>query len=71
MRLRPGFQGAQRLHCASLAQTGRIEEARAYLEIVRREQPQLSIEWIRGSVPYQTEALMERFLEGMRKAGLA
>jgi TolB-like protein/cytochrome c-type biogenesis protein CcmH/NrfG len=70
MRLRPGFQGAQRLHCASLAQTGRIEEARAYLEAIRREQPQLSIEWIRGSVPYQTEALMERFLEGMRKAGL-
>jgi hypothetical protein len=69
MRLRPGFQGAQRLHCASLAQTGRIEE-RAYLEAIRREQPQLSIEWIRGSVPYQTEGLMERFLEGMGKAGL-
>jgi TolB-like protein/cytochrome c-type biogenesis protein CcmH/NrfG len=70
MRLRPGFQGAQRLHCASLAQTGRIEEARAYLEVIRREQPQLSLEWIRGSVPYQTAELMERFLEGMRKAGL-
>ncbi|HEV7877187.1 winged helix-turn-helix domain-containing protein [Bradyrhizobium sp.] len=69
-RLRPGFQGAQRLHCASLAQSGRTDEARAYLEIVKREQPQLSIEWIRGSVPYQTEELMERFLQGMRKAGL-
>jgi TolB-like protein len=71
MRLRPGFQGAQRLHCASLAQTGRIEDARAYLDVIRREQPQLSIEWIRASVPYQTEVLMERFLQGMRKAGLA
>jgi TolB-like protein len=70
MRLRPGFQGAQRLHCASLAQTGRIEEARAYLEAIRREQPQLSIAWIRASVPYQTAGLMERFLEGMAKAGL-
>jgi TolB-like protein/cytochrome c-type biogenesis protein CcmH/NrfG len=69
-RLRPGFQGAQRLHCASLAQSGRIDEARAYLEIVKREQPQLTLEWIRGSVPYQTEALMQRFLQGMRKAGL-
>jgi TolB-like protein/Flp pilus assembly protein TadD len=69
-RLRPGFQGAQRLHCASLAQAGRIDEARAYLDIVRREQPQLSIGWIRQSVPYQTEELMERFLDGMRKAGL-
>ena len=70
LRLRPGFQGAQRLHCASLAQTGRIDEARAYLEVVRREQPQLSVEWIRASVPYQTAELMERFLQGMRKAGL-
>jgi TolB-like protein len=70
LRLRPGFQGAQRLHCASLAQTGRIDEARAYLDIVRREQPQLSLDWIKASVPYQTPQLMERFLEGMRKAGL-
>jgi TolB-like protein/cytochrome c-type biogenesis protein CcmH/NrfG len=69
-RLRPGFQGAQRLRCASLAQTGRIDEARAYLEMVRREQPQLSIEWIKQSVPYQTAELMQRFLQGMRKAGL-
>jgi TolB-like protein len=70
LRLRPGFQGAQRLHCASLAQTGRIDEARAYLEIVKREQPQLTIDWIKASVPYQTPQLMARFLEGMRKAGL-
>jgi hypothetical protein len=70
LQLRPGFQGAQRLHCASLAQTGRIDEARSYLEIIRREQPQLSIDWIKASVPYQTPQLMERFLEGMRKAGL-
>ena len=67
---RPGFQGAQRLRCASLAQTGRIDEARSFLAMIRREQPQLSIEWIRASVPYQTPELMERFLEGMRKAGL-
>ena len=70
LQLRPGFQGAQRLHCASLAQTGRIDEARTYLEIVRREQPQLSVDWIKASVPYQTPQLMQRFLEGMRKAGL-
>jgi TolB-like protein len=70
LRLRPGFQGAQRLRCASLAQAGQIEEARSFLAEVRRDQPQISIEWIRASVPYQTPELMERFLEGMRKAGL-
>jgi TolB-like protein/cytochrome c-type biogenesis protein CcmH/NrfG len=71
LRLRPGFQGAQRLHCASLAQTGQIDEARSFLAMIRREQPQLSIDWIKASVPYQTPQLMERFLEGMRKAGLS
>jgi TolB-like protein len=70
LRLRPGFQGAQRLRCASLAQTGEIEEARKFLATVRLEQPQLSLEWIRANVPYQTPELMERFLDGMRKAGL-
>jgi TolB-like protein len=69
-RLRPGFQGAQRLRCAGLAQMGHVDEARAFLATVRREQPELSIEWIRASVPYQTPELMELFLDGMRKAGL-
>ena len=36
---------------------------------VRREQPQLSADWIRASVPYQTPELMERFLDGMRRPG--
>ena len=70
LRLRPCFQGAKRLRCASLAQAGRIDEARSLLAVLRREQPQLSIDWIRASVPYQTPELMERFLQGLRKAGL-
>jgi tetratricopeptide (TPR) repeat protein len=70
LRLRPGFQGAQRLRCASLALAGRIAEARSYLVTARRQQPQLSLAWIRANVPYQTRELLERFLDGMRKAGL-
>jgi TolB-like protein len=70
LRLRPGFQGAQRLRCASLAQTGRLEEARAFFKTVRREQPQLTGAWVRANVPYQTPALMEQFLDGLGKAGL-
>jgi TolB-like protein len=69
-RLRPGFQGVQRMRCASLAQAGRIDEARSFLATLRREQPQLSIKWARANVPYQTPQLVERYLEGMRKAGL-
>jgi TolB-like protein len=71
LRLRPGFQGAQRLRCASLAQLGRLDEARSRLVSVRREQPGLCLAWIRASVPYQTPQLLESFLDGMRKAGLA
>jgi TolB-like protein len=70
LRLRPGFQGAQRQRAASLAQAGRIDEAGAALALARREHPGLSIEWARAAVPYQTPELMERYLEGMRKAGL-
>ena len=70
LRLRPGFQGAQRLRCASLARAGRLEEAQAYLAMVRVEQPDLSIDWVRANVPYQTEELIERFVEGLRMAGL-
>ena len=71
LSLRPGFQGAQRLHCASLAQSGRVEEARAFLSTVRRNhRPPLTIAWVRENVPYQTPELMELFVEGLRKAGL-
>jgi TolB-like protein/Tfp pilus assembly protein PilF len=70
LRLRPGFQGAQRQRAASLGAAGRIEEAREALALARRNHPELSIAWIRASVPYQTPELMERYLRGMRKAGL-
>jgi hypothetical protein len=69
-RLRPGFQGSRRLLCVSLAQAGRVDEARSLLLTIRREQPNLSFAWIRTNVPYQTPELMERYLEGFRKAGL-
>ena len=69
-RVRPGFHGAHRLRCASLAQMGRIAEARSLLATVRSKQPQFSLDWIRANVPYQTPELMEHFLDGMRQAGL-
>jgi TolB-like protein len=70
LRLRPGFQGAQRLRCASLAQAGQLDEARSLLVTVHREQPDLSLDWVRAHVPYQTPALMERFVDGLRLAGV-
>jgi tetratricopeptide (TPR) repeat protein len=71
LRLRPGFQGVQRMRCASLAQAGQVDQARSLLAAIKREQPELSIAWVRANVPYQTPQLMERYVEGMRKAGLS
>ena len=53
-----------------LAQAGRLEEARALLKTIKERQPDISTEWIKKNVPYQTPDLMERFLDGIRKAGL-
>jgi TolB-like protein/Flp pilus assembly protein TadD len=69
-RFRPGFQGVQRMRCASLAQAGELDEARSSLAMLRREHPELSMEWVRANTPWQTPDLMERYLEGLRKAGL-
>jgi TolB-like protein len=69
VQLRPGYIGAHRILCASLAQDGQIEQAKAEFGTVRRLQPDISIARIRESVPYTTGP-MERFLDGLRKAGL-
>ncbi len=71
LRLRPAFQGAQRLHAASLAQSGRIEEARAFMAALKcTHRPPLTVAWVRENVPYQTPPLIDLFVDGLRKAGL-
>jgi predicted Zn-dependent protease len=70
-RLRPGFQGVQRMRCASLAKAGQVAEARALMNELRRDHPQLTLAWIKDNVPYQTQALMDSYLDAMRKAGLS
>jgi TolB-like protein/Flp pilus assembly protein TadD len=66
---RPGILGGHRILCASLAQAGLIDEARAHMDRLRQLQPGISVAWIEQAVPY-TAGPMARFLEGMRKAGL-
>ena len=69
VQLRPGYLGAHRIQCASLAQAGQIEDANMAMSALRQLQPDLSIARIKQSVPYTTGP-MAHFLEGMRKAGL-
>ena len=69
LQQRPGILSGHRILCASLAQAGQIEEAKAVLKSLRQMQPDLSIAWVKQWVPY-TAGPMEHFLKGLRKAGL-
>jgi tetratricopeptide (TPR) repeat protein len=69
LQQRPRIPLGHRILCASLAQAGQIEEATAAMRTLRQLQPNISIEWIKQSVPY-TDRVMAHFLEGMRKAGV-
>ncbi len=69
LQQRDGMTGGHRIYCASLAQAGQIDEARAALQRLKELQPNISIAWIEQYVPY-TPSQMPKFLEGMRKAGL-
>src|SRR5215207_10228295 len=69
VELRPGLLGAHRVLCASLAQAGQVDDAALGMAALRRLQPNLSIAWVRESVPYTTKP-MEHFVEGLRRAGL-
>jgi len=66
---RAGMARGARIYIASLAQAGRVEEARVALARMKETHPDLSIAWIEQNVPY-TQAPMAKFLDGMRKAGL-
>lgn len=66
---RPNIMLAHRMLCASLAQSGHIDEAKAAMHTLLQLQPGLTVAWIKESVPY-TDKVMPHFLEGMRKAGI-
>jgi len=69
LQQRSAFTAGHRIHVASLAQNGQIDEAREALARLKEMHPDLSIAWIEKNVPY-TSGPMAKFVEGMRKAGL-
>ncbi len=70
VQMRPELVSAQRIHCASLAQDGEIEEAKAVLDRIRRLQPDISRSLLERTLPYSRPSDMAHFLEGLHKAGL-
>jgi TolB-like protein/class 3 adenylate cyclase/Flp pilus assembly protein TadD len=69
LQQRSTFTAGARIHVASLAQNGQVDEARDALARLKEMHPELSIAWIESHVPY-SRGSMAQFLEGMRKAGL-
>jgi len=56
---------------ASYAVTGDIEQAAWEMEQVRLANPQVSLERFRQAFPFKDRSDLERFLNGLRKAGLS
>jgi Flp pilus assembly protein TadD len=69
LQRRPDSIPGHRVLCASLAQAGRIEEAREAMRALRQLHPDISVAEVKQSVPYTAEP-MAHFLDGLRKAGL-
>jgi adenylate cyclase len=49
---------------------GRAKEARASIAEVLRITPEISLEWIAKMIPWRNKAEIDRFVDGLRKAGL-
>ena len=70
LQQRPNFAVNHRLLAASYAHLGRLDEARTALEASLRLQPESSLSAHRATLPSANPAFVERFIDGLRKAGL-
>jgi len=66
----PNFPGGHRLLAASCGQLGRTKEAQAALMELLLLMPGMTIDDVRKQVPFKDSNDMERYLDGLRKAGL-
>jgi tetratricopeptide (TPR) repeat protein len=62
--------GSRRILAATLAQLGRLDEARREAELFMIHNPHFKIsQWV-ATRPFRDEAVREHFVDGYRKAGL-
>jgi TolB-like protein/Flp pilus assembly protein TadD len=66
----PSFPGGHRLMAAIYGQLGRIAEAQAALKELLLLMPGMTMDDVRKQVPFKDPSHMERYLDGLRKAGL-
>jgi TolB-like protein len=69
IRQRTDFVGAWRVLTAAAGLAGEGELAQEALLELRRVQPDISLAWIAGNLPFRGEQ-RARFLEGLRRAGM-
>src|SRR5262249_49006041 len=62
---------SRRFLAASLAQLGRIDEARREAKMFMITNPEFRISYWAATQPFQHQGLLEHFVEGYRKAGLS
>jgi adenylate cyclase len=70
LTLNPNSQAVHRQLAVCYAELGQLEAARAEMAELLRLNPRYSLEWVRQNFPYKDPADLERFLDGLRKAGL-
>jgi tetratricopeptide (TPR) repeat protein len=71
VRANPEFVNGYKPLIASLGHLRRIDEAKAYLRLLERREPGFSIERFVGSYPFRRAADRERYVEGLRLAGVS
>jgi tetratricopeptide (TPR) repeat protein len=62
--------GSRRILAASLAQLGRMNEARHEAELFLVSNPHFTISYWAATQPFRDEAIRDHFIDGYRKAGL-
>ena len=67
----PRFPGGHRLVAASCGQLGRIQEAAGELKELLLLMPGMTADDVRKQVPFKRPNDMERYIDGLRKAGLS
>ena len=70
LRLRSDFVGAHRVLTAAAAMTEQRELATESLKALLRVQPNLSLAWLAGEMPFKCESERDHYLAAFRWAGL-
>jgi pentatricopeptide repeat protein len=70
LQQKPDWTIASLVLAASCAQLGRLDEARRALEEMSRLNPEVSLETARANLFYAAPDFAERYIGGLRKAGL-